>query len=359
MKNNWVKVVALSLVVGMFGFNTPTIAHAEEPTEAATVNEAAQTEQTTDVATLDEATKAEDEATKEDATQEATKEEGSLEAIPFSKESRENACIVTYQSGYGRWTTSNGRYRFLFDDGSYAANDIYEIDGVYYGFNAYGYMVTGWYTLYYTDGTYDYFYFSSTGSMYKGWLKQGSKYFFLDYNYGYMYCDCWGTIDGYEYGFDSNGYMLTGWNTTGGEWYYFNASGRLVYNRWIGNYYVDSEGKMVKNSWINGYYVGSDGRYRPAQWVQTNGKWWYRHQDGSYTRNNFEYIDGHWYYFNGNGYMVKGWKKVGSKWYYFNNKGYMLKNQWFGDYYFESSGAMATNKWIGNYYVGADGRWVH
>ena len=52
MKNNWVKVIALSLVVGMFGFNTPTIAHAQEPTDAATVDEATKAEET---ATVDEA----------------------------------------------------------------------------------------------------------------------------------------------------------------------------------------------------------------------------------------------------------------------------------------------------------------
>ena len=332
MKNNWVKLVALSLVVGMFGFNTPTITHAQEPTEGV--------------------------VSKEDVTQEATKEDGSLEAIPFSEGSNENADIATYQSGSGKWVTSNGRYRFRFSDGRYAANDFYTIDGRDYCFNASGYMVTGWQT-YTVNGRSNYYYFSSTGPMYKGWFKQGSKYFFFDYKYGYMYRDCWGTIDGYKYGFDADGFMLTGWNNWKGEWYYFNTSGRLVYNSWIGNYYVDNNGKMVKNRWINGYYVGADGRFRPAQWVQTNGKWWYRHQDGSYTTNNFEYIDGHWYFFNGNGYMVNGWKKVGSKWYYFNKKGHMLKNQWLGDYYFESSGAMATNKWIGNYYVGSDGRWVH
>ena len=94
-----------------------------------------------------------------------------------------------------------------------------------------------------------------------------------------------------------------------------------------------------------------------GKWIQTNKKWWYKHSDGSYTRNDFEYIDGHWYYFDKNGYMITGWKQVGDNWYYFKGSGIMASSQWIGNYYFEASGAMATNTWIGNYHVGADGKW--
>ena len=61
-------------------------------------------------------------------------------------------------------------------------------------------------------------------------------------------------------------------------------------------------------------------------WVQySNGKWKYRHSDGSYTLDDWEYIDGKWYYFDSSGWMVTGWKKIGGYWYYFQpgNSGYM------------------------------------
>lgn len=93
-------------------------------------------------------------------------------------------------------------------------------------------------------------------------------------------------------------------------------------------------------------------------WKKDTKGWWYLHQNGSYTKNDFETIKGQTYYFDGNGYMVTGWKQVNKKWYYFNGSGYMLKKQWVGNYYFEEDGVMATNKWIGNYYVGADGKWI-
>ena len=75
-------------------------------------------------------------------------------------------------------------------------------------------------------------------------------------------------------------------------------------------------------------------------WIQSGNRWWYSHQDGSYTINDFEMINGQTYYFDANGYMVTGWQKINDK-----------------DYYFNESGAMATNTWIGNYHVDADGKW--
>ena len=53
--------------------------------------------------------------------------------------------------------------------------------------------------------------------------------------------------------------MVIGWQEINGEWYYFNASGAMERNKWIGNYYVGSNGKMLKNQWIGNYYVGLNG----------------------------------------------------------------------------------------------------
>ena len=55
----------------------------------------------------------------------------------------------------------------------------------------------------------------------------------------------------------------------------------------------------------------------------TNG-WWYKHQDGSYTKNDFEVILGQTYYFDSNGYMVTGSQKTNEKDYYFNASGAMV-----------------------------------
>ena len=188
------------------------------------------------------------------------------------------------------------------------------------------------------------------------WIQTNKKWWYKHSDGSYTRND-FEYIDGHWYYFDKNGYMITGWKQVGTNWYYFTGSGIMASNQWMGNYYFEENGAMATNKWIGKYYVGANGLYRPAKWIQQNNRWWYRHQDGGYTKNNFEQIDGKWYYFDSNGYMITGWKQVGSNWYYFTNTGAMASNQWIGNYYFEASGAMATNKWIGNYHVGANGKW--
>ena len=61
-------------------------------------------------------------------------------------------------------------------------------------------------------------------------------------------------------------------------------------------------------------------------WIQDNKGWWYKHADGTYTKQDFEQINGEWYYFDYKGYMVTGLLHLTST------------NQ---DYYFYSNGVMA------------------
>lgn len=158
-----------------------------------------------------------------------------------------------------------------------------------------------------------------------------------------------------------------------------------------------------------------------GKWIKSNNRWWYRHNDASYTTNDWEKIDKKWYRFDYKGWMQTGWKKVDNQWYYLNSNGDMaigwkkVKGDWYylrtngamqtgwkkingtwyffdktgamvkesfmhwkdqtyylnrsgamvtkwckiNDewYYFDPSGAMCFNKWIDNYYVASDGKW--
>ena len=104
------------------------------------------------------------------------------------------------------------------------------------------------------------------------------------------------------------------------------------------------------------------------QWIKDEKGWWYRHGDGTYTKNNWEYINKKWYYFDKNGYMVTGWKKVeeywyymdisgamqtgwiyvGENWFYLNGSGQMYENTWYKEeeqwYYLKAGGYMARNE---------------
>ena len=83
----------------------------------------------------------------------------------------------------------------------------------------------------------------------------------------------------------------------------------------------------------------------PVGWIQDTVGWWYRHEDGGFTSNDWEQIGGKWYWFNGAGYMVESnWYQDNGRWYYLGADGAMVTGlQVIGGkvYYFNGSGVMA------------------
>lgn len=63
-----------------------------------------------------------------------------------------------------------------------------------------------------------------------------------------------------------------------------------------------------------------------GEWKYTDEKWWYEHSDGTYTRANWEEIDGKWYFFDEEGYMKTGWIEWNGEKYYCGTSGAMLKS---------------------------------
>lgn len=123
----------------------------------------------------------------------------------------------------------------------------------------------------------------------------------------------------------------------------------------IGNHKTKNENTNSgqKNGVNHSQYFGS--------WIQSNGRWWFKHNDGSYTSNGWEKINRTWYRFDNSGWMQTGWVKDGS-WYYLDGTGAM-KTGWLKDngswYYLQDSGAMKTGwmkvsgKWYYAYSSGA------
>lgn len=87
-----------------------------------------------------------------------------------------------------------------------------------------------------------------------------------------------------------------------------------------------------------------------GEWILQDSKWWYKHSDGSYTKDGWEKIGGAWYLFDSEGYMIYDWKKSGGSWYYLSDSNYdgKMKIGWIFDkndskwYYCNSNGAMLT-----------------
>lgn len=300
--------------------------------------------------------------------------------------------VPNVQAEAAEWKVNQKGWWYQDEDGGWSANEWRKINGQWYWFDSNGYMATGWRNI---GGTW--YYLHESGAMLgEGWHWLGEKCYYMhgsgamaantwignDYvdnsgawipgkvktqsgwiqnsgRWWYRHADGsytrngWEKIGGQWYLFDNAGWMLTGWQKVGGTWYYLQESGAMLGEgwHWIGGkcYYMYGSGAMAANTWIGNDYVDGSGAWVPgktqitttkaqAGWVQSGNRWWYRHADGSYTRN--------------------GWEKIGGQWYYFDGAGWMLANQWVGDFFVTGSGAMATNTWIGSHYVGADGAWI-
>ena len=194
------------------------------------------------------------------------------------------------------WIQSGNRWWYRHADGSYTKNNWEAINGTWYYFDGAGWMVTGWIKLSET-----WYYLTGSGAMATGWIQTGGTWYYMNTsgamvtdtwigdnyvdgsgawvqgktraqaywvqnNGGWLYVQengsyaksTWKTIDGKEYYFGADGYMVTGWLKQGSTWYYLKPTaknsaekvGEKAYNYWvgtagIGGYYIDKYGRMV------------------------------------------------------------------------------------------------------------------
>lgn len=104
---------------------------------------------------------------------------------------------------------------------------------------------------------------SQTMTAYHKWIADGDIWRF-ELADGTRLSNCFVTIDGKEYAFDTEGRMVTGWLALGTNWHYFGSNGAMIRGDWRQDggfwFYLGGDGAMVKNAWIdNRYYVGEDG----------------------------------------------------------------------------------------------------
>ena len=107
-----------------------------------------------------------------------------------------------------------------------------------------------------------------------------------------------------------------------------------------------------------------------TSWIQEDGRWYLRKEDGSLYKDAWALYGGRWYVFDGEGRMITGWFKSKEGWYYLAGDGAMCSSQWVaGDdgrsYYVTKTGLMATSCYVRStapgpeiyYWVGEDGAW--
>lgn len=251
------------------------------------------------------------------------------------------------------------------------------------------------------EGTW--YYATSDGKAYTGWLRQGGAWYWLDPDAGGVMATGLYECNGSMYWFNASGAMATGWVLDGGTWYYATGSGALA-SGWLNlngawywldpsthamatgvqtigscEYIFNSTGKMMANCWSNGdgswmYHSSSsgaidlkgimtdsgiqliddDGNARTG-WIESQGARYYCSASGVILTG-WQQIAGSWYYFNPDGRMATGWLNDGSNWYWLDSASGAMKTGWLslgGTWYYLDAargGVMLSNGW---YWIGS------
>lgn len=205
-----------------------------------------------------------------------------------------------------------------------------------------GYEHQGWG---YTSGRW--YYFKEDYTALTGWLRLGEKWYYLNRE-GVMQTGLQ-TIAKKKYYLNASGAMETGWKYIDKCWYFFRAGSGEAQKGWLKQgtvwYYFNKDCIMLTGEQTIGgvrYYLNKDGSLRSG-WRKIDGKWHYYSENG-YEQKGWQKVDGIWYYMDRNGVMQTGWKEIGGNRYYLNSSGAMqtgwqkIEGTW---YYLERSGRWA------------------
>lgn len=293
--------------------------------------------------------------------------------------------MIAPLTAFADWEKQSDGWHYTDEEGNPVANEIREINGANYSFDANGIMRTGWFQ----DDWGDWYYAESNGVLVTGWKQIKGVWYYFHPDYFNMYYG-WNTINGKEYYFTANGALKIGWfQDEWGYWYYSNSNGviqrgwQYIGGKWYylspsmyydGIYSMPNSQGVYKEYYFNPngtlgigwskrvytydsgytytawYYSDSNGVLQTG-WQYIGGKWYYlsyeMYSDGWYTiddkpyffdkngamgigwcKHTYNYGDGStyttWYYANGSGVLQTGWLQIGGKWYYFDKYSYYM-----------------------------------
>ena len=252
------------------------------------------------------------------------------------------------------------------------------------------------------EGTW--YYATSDGKAYTGWLRQGGAWYWLDPDAGGVMATGLHECNGSLYWFNSSGAMATGWVLDGGTWYYATGSGALARGpvsvggvpycfdartgAMLTGYQTDAQGVRryfgscgPLNGWglVDGsWYWFADG-IASTGWLYTGGSWYWLDPDaGGAMATGLHACNGAAYWFSASGAMATGWVLDGGTWYYATGSGALasgwlnLNGTWYWldpsthamatgvqtigscEYIFNSTGKMMANCWSNG-----DGSWMY
>ena len=163
-------------------------------------------------------------------------------------------------AAYAGWEQDEKGYYYQNESGSYARDQILNIDGVNYGFNGEAYMMTGWNQM----GGNWYYFDPASGAQLQGWQQINGSWYYLNPGDGVMKTS-WFKQGANLYYLDPNGAMKTGYFDVDGLAYHANESGVIYRNTSTedgnGNIFVyDDLGRIkIANKSTRNISKGEDG----------------------------------------------------------------------------------------------------
>ena len=150
------------------------------------------------------------------------------------------------QPATGTWVRDAAGWKYVDVDGSAVTNQVKEIDGTTYAFDATGHVARGWWRD--AEGRW---YLSSDYGVRTGWQRDGANWYYLD-SFGVMHTG-WLVEGGAWFYFHSTGAMATGWLHDGAHWYHLSNTGAMTQG-WLhlGDwYYLDPvQGGAMATGWL-------------------------------------------------------------------------------------------------------------
>lgn len=174
---------------------------------------------------------------------------------------------------------------------------------------------------------------TSNGQLAKGWLKQGGYWYLLGQDH--LMLTGWQSVEGSTYYLDESGAMRTGWQKIGGGWFWLGISGRL-HTGWI-------------KSDAYWYWLDPDESGKAAQncTVTISGTRYAFDDSCHMAASQWQEIEGNWYLADSSGALKTSWVKSNGTWYYLDPiDGHMYTgvNEISGaTYLFDKTGAMAKD----------------
>lgn len=262
-------------------------------------------------------------------------------------------------AAYTGWHSINNHWYYFNNDGEARTNWQSINDHQYYFDPANAWALTGWQYL----NNHWYYFDPANAWELTGWQMINGHQYYLDPMTGQMAVGPTRINDGVYYFDPSSGHQLKGFvlDSAAKHLSYYDANtGALPSTIVVNgkNVAIDTITGIISNSELtnglnqidNRYFLFNNGTFTRDNWQKLNGAWYYFGDNGVAQTGWYKSAAGFWYHFNQHGQAETGWQAINSRWYLFDNTNANAQTGWFQSnagnwYYFDPVNAWADTGW--------------